>query len=54
MSRPSSRTEPRQAGNRPMSALTTVDLPAPFVPMIAVIASRAKTTSTSRTIGTWS
>jgi len=40
VSRPSKRTRPRCTGSRPNTALNTVDLPAPFGPMMVVIAPR--------------
>src|SRR5688572_29031341 len=40
-SRPSKKTRPARAGSSPNTVLNTVDLPAPFGPMMVVIAPRA-------------
>src|SRR5687767_191679 len=41
MSRPSNTTRPARAGSSPNTVLNTVDLPAPFGPMMVVMAPRS-------------
>ena len=53
MSRPFNRTDPEVLGSRPVTTRDTVDLPAPFEPMRAVIppAGTEKVTSNNARYG---
>src|SRR4051812_42883764 len=50
--RPSSRTSPPSAGQRPIKAWSVVDLPAPFAPLRPTISPAATSKLTSETAGT--